>query len=68
MSLEAPLTLSQAELVELSGYRRPAEQIRWLTKAGVTFFIGRDGRPRVIRAALVQSTSTPASRFPQVRI
>jgi hypothetical protein len=68
MPLEVPLTLSQTELIELSGYRRAAEQIRWLTQAGIEFFIGRDGRPRVIRAALVHSISSPAKRTPQVRI
>lgn len=62
------LTLTPAEVAELSGYRRPAEQIRWLTQAGVAFFIGRDGRPRVIRAALVQPKGSFGSRSPQVRI
>lgn len=49
------LTLTRDEVVELTGYRRPTEQIAWMRTNGVPHFVGADGRPRVIRAALLES-------------
>jgi hypothetical protein len=62
------LTLSRDELFELSGYRRPAEQIRWLTKQGIMHFVARDGHPRVVREALLHLNEKPANRMPQLRL
>jgi hypothetical protein len=61
------LTLSRDEVVELSGYRRPAEQIAWLRKQGIPHFIAKDGHPRVVRMALLQSNDAP-TKAPRLRL
>lgn len=38
--------VSDAQLVELSGYTRPGDQAKWLKEKGIAYAIGRDGRPR----------------------
>lgn len=40
--------LTDAELTELTGYKRPADQRRWLTEHAWIFEISRTGRPRVL--------------------
>jgi hypothetical protein len=62
------LTLSRDELVELSGYRRAAEQIAWLRKQGIPHFIARDGHPRVLRDALLHLNATGPTFTPQLRL
>jgi hypothetical protein len=42
--------LSPDELIELTDYKRPKEQIAWLLKHGWLFEIGGSGRPKVSRA------------------
>jgi hypothetical protein len=42
--------LSPDELLELTDYRRAADQIRWLTDHGWKFEVGATGRPKVLRA------------------
>jgi len=44
--------LSPEELVTLTGYRRRAEQIRWLTQKGVPHLVNARGDPVVCRDAL----------------
>lgn len=46
--------LSDEEVAKLTGYTRPADQVRWLTRNKVRFYRQRvDGRPVVPRDALV---------------
>lgn len=40
--------LTDADLQSLTGYKRPAEQRRWLTSHGWAFEIRADGRNRVL--------------------
>lgn len=44
--------LTDLELHDLTGYRRHAEQVRWLRKNGVRHFIRKDGAVRVLRSEL----------------
>lgn len=44
------LTLSPEQLCELTGYKRGAEQARWLKENGFKFRLDRLGKPRVDRA------------------
>lgn len=46
------LTLTPAELVDLTGYRMPAKQISWLQRNGIAHFVNAAGRPIVIRAII----------------
>ncbi len=46
------MRLTDEELADLSGYRRPSKQIAWLKKQGIRFFVAADGHPRVLRAHL----------------
>jgi len=41
--------LTRQELQDLTGYQRPAYQVRWLRANGWTFTLGADRRPRVAR-------------------
>ena len=44
------LTLSPEQLHELTGYKRGAEQARWLKENGFKFRLDRLGKPRVDRS------------------
>ena len=44
------LTLTSEQLCELTGYKRGAEQARWLKENGFKFRLDRLGKPRVDRA------------------
>lgn len=44
--------LSDADMIDLTGYTQPAAQVRWLQKNGVHHFVRRDGKPRVFPDAL----------------
>lgn len=62
--------LSDDELIELTGYKYPSKQCEALTRAGISFVVRRDGRPRVtwshVNAVLNGSpTSTPTSEEEQ---
>jgi len=46
----ARLTLTPEQLYELTGYKRGAEQARWLKVNGFKFRLDRLGKPRVDRA------------------
>lgn len=41
--------LSEQEKFELTGYRRPADQIRWLQRNRIPYYVQRAGRPVVRR-------------------
>ena len=62
--------LSQAELAELTGLKRPSAQARWLAQAGLRHVLGADGRPRVLRAEVERHMlSGPVNaRPPQLRV
>jgi len=49
------LFLSETELVELTGYQRSKNQIRWLREHRWPFELGSGGRPRVLRDAVMQA-------------
>ena len=42
--------LTTKELRDLTGYQKPAPQIRWLAENGYSFDVRCDGRPVVSRA------------------
>lgn len=44
------LFLERAELIELTGYRRQHEQVRWLKARGWKLEVNAAGAPRVARA------------------
>lgn len=46
------LCLTTAELVDLTGYRRPSKQAEQLREWGIHHFVARDGHPRVLRSVL----------------
>ncbi|GKX39533.1 DUF4224 domain-containing protein [Pectobacterium versatile] len=39
--------LTDDELIELTGYKYPSKQSAALTRAGISFVVRKDGRPRV---------------------
>lgn len=44
--------LTEAELVELTGYRQPSKQVQHLKAQRIPFHTNRAGHPRVARAIL----------------
>lgn len=46
--------LSPDDITELTGYKIPAYQIRWLRERGWVFEIGGDGRPKILTAHAMQ--------------
>ena len=47
------LFLLPEELVELTGYKRQSDQVRWLIDRAYAFELNKDGYPRVLREALI---------------
>lgn len=47
------MLLTPQELAELTGYQKPSAQMRWLTTQRITYLVGGDGRPKVLRALLL---------------
>ena len=43
-----PMFLNSKQLQDMTGYRRRASQVKWLTDNGYSFDIRRDGRPNVL--------------------
>lgn len=63
------LVLSQEELVELTDYRRPADQRRWLSERGIPYWTGASGRPKVLRENLtVAEGGNSRGRQPRLRL
>ena len=50
--------LTPDELVTLTGYKRPADQVRWLERNGVPHWINAQGRP-VVRQDMRQPSNAP---------
>jgi hypothetical protein len=44
-----PIWLTPDELVELTGYKQPAAQIRWLRTNGIDHTVNAAGKPKVKR-------------------
>lgn len=60
------LLLTREELAELTGYKRPGDQARWLAQQGIQHYMGADGRPKVIRESLLKSPTM--TRPPVLRL
>ena len=57
------MILTRQQVTELSGYRKPSCQIKWLKRQGLRFFVGADGYPRV-PASEIERPKGPASAQP----
>ncbi|WP_155997810.1 DUF4224 domain-containing protein [Thioalkalivibrio sp. ALJ8] len=62
--------LTREELTELTGYTVRKKQVAWLKENGWPFEVAADGRPRVLRAAMLarmggepQPNQEPKLRF-----
>jgi Domain of unknown function (DUF4224) len=53
------LILTPYELEELTEYKRPADQVKWLRSKGIPFFLGAKGNPKVLRDALIDRRTEP---------
>ena len=62
------LFLSLDEVQHLTGYKRPADQIRWLSRARLPHAVNKAGRPIVSKAAaeaMLGSPGQPAAARPE---
>ena len=41
------MLLTHIQIVEITDYKRPADQIKWLRREGWHFVVGASGRPKV---------------------
>lgn len=57
-------TLSRADLIDLSGYRRPGPMSVWLRQNGFVFVIAGDGWPRVDQEHYLIRMGKVASKTP----
>ena len=53
------MILSRDQVIELSGYRKPSCQIKWLKRQGLRFFVGADGHPRVPVSSINEPAKAP---------
>jgi Domain of unknown function (DUF4224) len=53
------------QLQKLTGYKRAADQIRWLTAAGYRFERARTGKPVVLVAEIERHLLTDQSKQPE---
>jgi hypothetical protein len=61
--------LTAEQLIEVTGFRRPSAQVRWLSRAGMKFAIGGDGQIKVLRAELERyMLSGPVKQEPHLRL
>lgn len=58
--------LTHEQLVDLTDYKRPFEQIKWLRENGYPFEVGSSGRPKVLVRVLetrLEPKGGPKLRF-----
>ncbi|MBI6948756.1 DUF4224 domain-containing protein [Pseudomonas koreensis] len=61
--------LTPEEVADLTGYKRPAAQIRWLTTERYGFAVGGDGHPKVLRQVVIGRMGGVQSRKePELRL
>lgn len=61
--------LSPDELVELTEYKRPCDQIRWLKSNAYIFEISGKGHPKVLRRLIESRLDTrSAGAVPRLRL
>ena len=58
------------EVAELTGYKKPSAQIKWLTAEKFGFVVGGDGHPKVLREVVLSrlGSTKPSKREPQLRL
>lgn len=61
--------LNDKQLQELTGYRQPAAQIRWLQRQGITHYVRADNHPVVPVSALSgeRAPARPRPNFAAIR-
>ena len=56
----SPLLLTQAELVAVTGYRRPSDQVAWVTEHyGIRAYVNAANEAVVVRAHLEAAQQPP---------
>ncbi|WP_236170407.1 DUF4224 domain-containing protein [Pseudomonas parakoreensis] len=61
--------LTPEEVADLTGYKRPAAQMRWLTAERYGFAVGGDGHPKVLRQVVIGRMGGVQSRKePELRL
>jgi hypothetical protein len=61
------LFLTKEELINLTAYKTPSAQCRWLRREGFTFRIAADGKPRVLRQAVLLAMGGAAEQVSEER-
>lgn len=45
--------LTRDEMADLTGYKKPSAQIKWLRTEKFSFAVGGDGHPKVLRQVVI---------------
>lgn len=61
------MTLTEKQLQEITGYQRPAFQVKWLRKNGWPFALDKDNRPVVLVSVAESYLGGVVSSAPRVR-
>ncbi|MND86655.1 hypothetical protein D3C80_786300 [compost metagenome] len=67
------MLLTADEVADLTGYQQPTAQVGWLVENNLSYLLGGDGKPKVLRALVVrrlggEAESGPPAREPQLRL
>ena len=63
--------LTSNDLKDLTGYRQPASQCRWLDNNGIGYRVSSHGKPKTtwsaVNACLIHSAPSPRPHFDRIR-
>lgn len=62
--------LTKDEVAELTGYKKPSAQIRWLQEQKFGFVVGGDGIPKVLSQVVISRLGgqTTQKKSPELRL
>lgn len=62
--------LTKDEVAELTGYKKPSAQIRWLQEQQFGFVVGGDGIPKVLSQVVISRLGgqTTQKKSPELRL
>lgn len=68
--MEVEMFLTKEEVADLTGYRKPSAQIKWLQVHQFAFAVGGDGQPKVLSQVVVNRLGgqTEQKKSPELRL
>ena len=60
--------MTPEEVAELTGYKRPCDQIKWLEAERFGYVVGGDGRPKVVKELVLSRLASPVPQKKEPRL